>query len=282
MTKIEMVEGVLICPIEQYCVLAIPSVGDMVNQEKAYLIHLFIENAVRAIKNAELSKLLVQKEKLSAIGQAISMVMHDIKTPIINIQSLTEFIQEEPENADNTMEMTAMIMDSSQHAMDIIYDVRDFVQNAQLKKIPIELSTYLADIVKEVKHKPESKNVAIDLHTPEELLGQGDPKKLKRVIVNLINNAMEAMDEKGIDNPKVSLSGKQEDGYVQLVIQDNGPGIPEKIRTNLFEPFVTDGKVEGTGLGLAIVKQIIDAHSGKINVSSTEVGATFTISLPME
>ncbi|MEL6625103.1 MAG: hybrid sensor histidine kinase/response regulator [Bacteroidota bacterium] len=280
MTKIELVEGVLVCPIEQYCVLAIPSSGGMINQEKSYLLHLFIENAVRAIRNAELSEQLVQKEKLSAIGQAISMVMHDIKTPISQIYTLAQLIKDEPEDQEMTLEMTGHILDATRHATDIIYDVRDFVRNAKLKKEPIEVSPYLADIIQELKHKEETKKVHIAMEASENLVGSADPRKLKRVIVNLINNAVEAMDAHGVVDPAVSVKGIQVNGHVELSIQDNGPGIPENIRRKLFDPFVTSGKENGTGLGLAIVKQIVEAHDGKIKVDSSDAGACFTICLP--
>ncbi len=281
MTKVEMVEGVLVCPIENYCVLAIPSITGIVNQEKTYLIHLFIENAVRAIKNAELSKRLVQKEKLSAIGEAISMVMHDIRTPIINIQSLAEIIEEEVEDTEIVLEMTSLIVGASHHAMDIIHDVRDFIQNAPLTKDPIELNAYLTAIAKDLKPTLERHSAKIELQTPAELYVKGDPKKLKRVIVNLINNAVEAMHDHRVSNAIVSVRAAQVNGFVQLSIKDNGPGIPEKIRSKIFDPFVTTGKEGGTGLGLAIVKQIIEAHSGSITLDSSSEGAVFTILLPV-
>lgn len=281
MNKVEMHEGVLVCPLEQYCILSIPRGGRIFNQEKIYLLHLFVENAVRAIKNSELNAKLIQKEKLSAIGEAISMVMHDIKTPIAQIQSITDLIQDDPEDTESIVELSNDILLASEHAMDIIYDVRDFVKNANLAKEPILISEYLEGIVKELEKNNKSKSVSIEVNAEQNLTGQGDPKKLKRVIVNLVNNAVEAMENHRTPSPKVSISGFREEGNIFLSIQDNGPGIPEKIKGKLFEPFVTNGKANGTGLGLAIVKQIIEAHQGSISVDSTSDGATFQISLPV-
>lgn len=280
MDKIKIVENVLVCPMEQYCILAVPANGILINQEKAYLLRIFVENAVRAIKNAKLNEQLLQKEKLSAVGQAIGMVMHDIKTPIAQIQSLTELIQMDAGDAENTLELSADILSAVEHASDIIHDVNDFVKNAQLVKVPIQLPLYLHEIVEELSRGTDSAGVEIALDTPPVLLGSGDPKKLKRVIINLINNAVEAMESKGIESPKVLIHARLIDGFIELVISDNGPGIPEKIRLQLFEPFVTSGKANGTGLGLAIVKQIIEAHGGQITVDAPKAGAQFTILLP--
>ncbi|MEO0468076.1 MAG: HAMP domain-containing sensor histidine kinase, partial [Bacteroidota bacterium] len=279
--KIGLIEGVLTCPMGNYFILAIPTRKNWFNQEKSYLLNLFMENAIRAIKNAELNESLVQKEKLSAIGQAISMVMHDIKTPIAQIQTITELIQSDPEDAEEISELAEMIEESTQHAMDIIYDVRDFVRNASLTKEPIPLTEYLEEIASEVRKKSAETAVRLEVKTSEkELIAMGDPKKLKRVMVNLINNAMEAMESHAVDDPLVTLSGHQEANQVVLTIQDNGPGIPANIQPTLFEPFVTKGKENGTGLGLAIVKQIIEAHEGEISVDSSKQGAIFTICLP--
>ncbi|MEL6132434.1 MAG: HAMP domain-containing sensor histidine kinase, partial [Bacteroidota bacterium] len=149
-----------------------------------------------------------------------------------------------------------------------------------LKKEPITVNPYLLEIIRELRHKEPTEKVTIKMEASEELVGMADPRKLKRVIVNLINNAVEAMESHGVDDPKVSVIGAQVNGHIELKIQDNGPGIPEKIRRKLFDPFVTSGKENGTGLGLAIVKQIVDAHEGKIVVDSSDAGACFTISLP--
>lgn len=281
LTNIEMIEGVLVCQIESYYVLVVPDHGEWFNQEKAYLLHLFIENAVRAIKNAELNEQLVQKEKLSAIGQAISMVMHDIKNPIGGIQSTVELIQEDPEDPQQVIELSEMIYDASEEAMGIISDVHDFVKNANLKMEQVDFSTYLNEVIEEVHRNRKNPQVNIQLETPPELLGHVDPKKIKRVVVNLVNNAIEAMETYGTDEPTVWVKGQKMENKIALSIQDNGPGIPKGIQQVLFDPFVTKGKASGTGLGLAIVKQIIEAHNGEIAVDSNEAGATFNITLPV-
>lgn len=281
LTNIEMIEGVLVCQIESYYVLVVPDNGEWFNQEKAYLLHLFIENAVRAIKNAELNEKLIQQEKLSAVGQAIGMVMHDIKNPIGGIQSTVELIQEDLEDPEQILELSEMIYDATEQAMEIVSDVRDFIRNAKLNLEKVDLSTYLNDIIQEVHHNRKSSQVNIRLETPPELLGSVDPKKMKRVVINLVNNAIEAMESSGTDEPTVWVKGQKMEDMISLSIIDNGPGIPPSIQDDLFEPFVTEGKATGTGLGLAIVKQIIEAHEGNIAVNSTRAGSTFEITLPV-
>ncbi len=278
--KIDTIDGILVCRMEQYYIFTVPFKRDFLNQEKMYLIHLFIENAIRAIKNAELSEELVQREKLSAIGQAITMVMHDIKNPIGAVQSIVELLKDEPEDVENVLELATMIQESTEYAMDIITDVRDYINNANLIRTEINLSSYLKGILEEVNQNNKEKKVELRLETPSELIGRVDSKKMKRVVVNLVNNAIEAMESHEVTDPVVWIKGRQEVGLIELQIKDNGPGIPEEIQSKIFDPFVTSGKVNGTGLGLAIVKQIIQAHHGKIEIESDDTGATFHISLP--
>ena len=101
--------------------------------------------------------------------------------------------------------------------------------------------------------------------------------KLREAILNIVRNASEAIDEKGI----ISIGAQKQQGQLLLTITDNGCGIPEEYLPTLFDPFVTHKK-EGTGLGLPIAKQVIEAHGGSICVSSRlGQGSSFQISLPL-
>ena len=101
-----------------------------------------------------------------------------------------------------------------------------------------------------------------------------DPEKINRVFMNIMKNAIEAMDKGGTFRIEASL----ENGEITFSLSDTGGGIPEEIRDKLFDSFVTSGKEGGTGLGLAIVKKVIDEHKGRIEVESESgVGTTFNI-----
>jgi signal transduction histidine kinase len=101
-----------------------------------------------------------------------------------------------------------------------------------------------------------------------------DPEKISRVFMNIMKNALEAMDKGG----KFSIVADQEGDYIVFKLSDTGKGIPPEIRDRLFDSFVTSGKEGGTGLGLAIVKKMIDQHKGKIEVDSEPgKGTTFKL-----
>ena len=281
--KVEFVHGVLVCPLREYCILAVPNNKDEYNQEKIYLLHLFIENAVRAIKNSELSQELVRNQKLSAVGQAISMVLHDIKTPIGQIQSMAEFIQEDLDDKDGIKEMAELIQVSTDTAFDLVQDILDFVNDKKIQKEPTDVKSLFVDCVEGLYKNHHKLQVEINLECPDELKAELDVKKIKRVIANLVNNSVEASISQRRGKtvaPVIEISISKKGRELVISISDNGPGIPASIVDKLFDPFVTSGKPNGSGLGLAIVKQVIDSHEGSIQCNSSDQGAEFIIKLP--
>jgi signal transduction histidine kinase len=122
--------------------------------------------------------------------------------------------------------------------------------------------------------------VTIRIGKISDMIVMGDESKLKRCVMNLVSNAIEALLDQKISNPSIDITATTGDGTMLISIRDNGKGIPAEILKSLFEPFVTRQKTNGTGLGLAIVKQYITAHDGEIWVENDN-GAVFTIALPL-
>jgi signal transduction histidine kinase len=110
--------------------------------------------------------------------------------------------------------------------------------------------------------------------------GWFDFKKLDRAFHNLLQNACEAVPA---ESGKVQIRARGVDNYVEISMTDNGRGIPESIREDVFQPFVTYGKEDGTGLGLAVVQKIVRDHDGKVMVETTgKSGTTFKVILPIK
>jgi signal transduction histidine kinase len=106
-----------------------------------------------------------------------------------------------------------------------------------------------------------------------------DPDRLLRVLQNLVTNASEAIGKR--PGGRITLAARRVKNQCVITVTDNGPGVPREIRGTLFEPFVSQGKVNGTGLGLAIAKAVVEAHRGAIDFSTSRNGTIFTIQLPM-
>jgi signal transduction histidine kinase len=217
---------------------------------------------------------LLQKEKLSAVGQVMGMVMHDLRTPIKNIKLISNLLRDDV--GDN--ELIDMIDKSAEQASEIFDDFLDFINNTPVVKTPLNLNVIAGEAVKQALGREDVVTTAIKLNIPADMIVHGDESKLRRTITNLVNNAIDVLKDK--KDGEINISASISEGNVLLNISDNGPGIPAEIITTLFDPFVTKRKSNGTGLGLAIVKQYVNAHGGDIAVKNDN-GAIFTISLPL-
>jgi signal transduction histidine kinase len=185
------------------------------------------------------------------------------------------------ESAEN--EMLDMIDDCATQASRIFEDFLDFVRETPIKKSQVGLGKIIEEGVKLAETSHENGQVTICKKIPANLTVAGDESKLKRVIMNLVKNGIDALGHHKTKNPHINIFAEldKKTNRVVVTVHDNGPGIPAEIIKRVFDPFVTKKKVNGTGLGLAIVKQYITAHGGEVKVENDE-GAVFTIRLPLE
>jgi two-component system NtrC family sensor kinase len=275
--EVIQIDELVLARLNGYSIFAVLKKQGRLKTEKMYLLKLFVQNAAQAIRNAEMNEELMRKEKLSAVGKAISMVMHDLRSPIKNIQLITGLMREEGE----TSEWLDLIDGSARQASEIFEDFLDFIRDTAVQKQPVPVKPLLESSLVALAGKEGSEKITIHIDAPEQLIVSGDQSKLKRVIINLINNAAEALLENHVADPQINIKAGSNNGKLEIRIKDNGKGIPSDLLKILFEPFVTQGKNNGTGLGLAIVKQYITAHGGLITVENDN-GAVFTITLPLE
>ena len=277
--EVVQLDEVVLARLDNYTIFAILKKEEKLKTEKLYLLKLFVLNAAKAIHNAELREKLLQKEKLSAVGKAMSMMMHDLRSPIKNIKALTDMMR--MDNVES--EWLGMIDECGTQASEIFEDFLDFINETPPKKSTVSIARIVEEGVKLAKARNDESMVVIHKNIPAGLEISGDESKLKRSIMNIVNNAMDALVDHKVANPRIDILAEADrDGkHVIITIRDNGQGIPPEISKTLFEPFITKHKTNGTGLGLAIVKQYITAHGGSIGVENKN-GAVFTILLPLQ
>ncbi|RZA03967.1 MAG: hybrid sensor histidine kinase/response regulator [Sphingobacteriaceae bacterium] len=274
--EVIQIDELVLAQMDSYSVFAVLKKQEKLKTEKMYLLKLFVQNAAQAIRNAELNERLIKEEKLSAVGQVIAMVMHDLRAPIKNIKLLTHMLRQEGQEG----EIVDFIDRSAEQASEIFDDFLAFVNNTPVKKLPVNLNKIADEAIEQAEINEHASQITISKNIPENLVIHGDESKLRRTIVNLVNNAVDALYDNKVANASVNITGFVQQSNVIITISDNGPGITDEIMTTLFEPFVTKNKSNGTGLGLAIVKQYVNAHGGEIVVSNNN-GATFTITIPL-
>ena len=216
--------------------------------------------------------------RLATIGQMMSGVIHDFKTPVTIISGYVQLMarQNDPamrrEYADSVLKqfdqlnkMTKEILAFARGESSIL------LRRVFIHKFADELEELLGRELRE-------KNIELSIRADYRGAVKMDDVKMKRAIFNLTRNAIEAMPQGG--RFEIVMSKEDEDAIFRF--SDSGPGIPPEIRESLFESFVTQGKEGGTGLGLAIVKKIVEEHTGTISFVSNEGGTTFTVRIPIE
>jgi two-component system sporulation sensor kinase A len=214
---------------------------------------------------------LLEAQQFAAAGRMASMVGHDLRSPLQSIKNASYLIRRQPERSD---EMLNSIDSSVDRALAMLEELRHQTRETPLKVEATDLPGMIVNILKET---PVGENIAVDMRLDPTLkVVEVDPLKVRRVLENLVRNALEAMPNGG----RLTVETKGEGDYFTVLVTDTGVGIPRERFPNLFRPFYTT-KSNGLGLGLAYSQKAAEAHGGTIEVES-EVGkgTTFKVRLP--
>lgn len=224
----------------------------------------------------DLRQALVQKSHLAALGAAVSKISHDLRNILATSQVISELLSD---SVDPTVKRLApRLIQSLDRAIDLC--ARSLKYGSADEPAPRPTRFRLRTLAAEVgdtltldpAQSPEWQNLV-----PEDLEVHADRDQIYRVLMNLGRNAAEAAGAEGV----VRIGAQEADGQVAIRISDDGPGVPEKARENLFRPFVGSAREGGTGLGLAIARDLVLAHGGVLELESTGPdGTCFRILLP--
>ena len=217
---------------------------------------------------------LLRSERLAAIGETAAMVGHDLRNPLQGIAGALYLLKQESLTAEERKEMLQVIEKSIHYSDAIIKDLLDYSAEIKLKQVEATPKSITRDAMEAIE---VPQNVTVQDLSEDQPTLRVDLDRMKRVFINLIENAIDAMPQGGT----LTISSRKSDGNVEITLTDTGSGISEKIMENLWKPLRTT-KAKGLGLGLAICKRIVDAHGGSVSVKS-EVGrgTTLTIQLPI-
>ncbi len=220
-----------------------------------------------------------KQERLSTIGQLLSSVLHDLKTPMTIISGYVQLLAGETDD-----EERARLSKSILRQVELINAMtRETIAFARgdrsvwIRKV--YLHRFFAELKEQLERELEGRNITITLDLRDRGIARFDQHKIQRAVHNLARNAAEALGDGG-GRFDIVVDRRAEDGALILQFRDDGPGVPSQIRHALFDSFTTHGKVGGTGLGLAIVRKVVDDHEGTIRVDSEPGETVFTIELP--
>jgi signal transduction histidine kinase len=229
-----------------------------------------------------LQRQLAQAEKLSAIGEVVAGVSHEINNPLTAILGYAELLLESglPDAARSDLKK---IHFQASRMRRIVQNLLRFAREDKAEMSLININAVLSNSLELKAYELKSANIRVDdCLSPSISLIYGNASQLQQVFLNIINNAQQAM--KGQQAPaSLVLKTSEEAGCLQVIIGDTGPGIPGDYLARIFDPFFTTKPVgEGTGLGLSLSFGIIKEHGGSIRAESTVGrGTTFIIELPV-
>jgi signal transduction histidine kinase len=240
---------------------------------------LVLEAAELLERTVAVERSLAHAEKLAAIGETAARIAHEIRNPITAARSLAQQLAREP-GAPFVSEHEVILSELERVERQVASLLR-FARRDELRLEPVDLPALARATADRLRSRLDAEGIRLTVEAPDRLVALGDREKLGQVLVNLVENAADALSETPPDGRWIAVSVDETDHRATVRVSDGGPGAPADALARLFEPFFTM-KAHGTGLGLAIVKRTIEAHGGRIHAERVpEAGLAFRIELPL-
>ena len=244
------------------------------------------------LKNRHLEKSITERDtRLTAIGQMTSSIVHDLKNPLNTVIGFAQIARQDSEEIQekSISRNLDLVMESCSRLNRMIVEILDFAKGyaPRLNSEPVLLVPFLETTL--TVHKERLSQLGISLFSKhigcDDVQIFFDSDQMHRVVENLVMNSKDAFFNSSheIKEKQIRVEALCDKSRVMIRFSDNGPGIPEEIKTSIFEPFTTTGKKTGVGLGLSTVRNIVSAHSGTIAVKTDgeNGGAVFELTFPV-
>jgi signal transduction histidine kinase len=232
------------------------------------------------------------RDRLASLGEMAAGIAHELKNPLAGIEVMAGLLRRQVSDSKDAQSLLADILSEAKLANAIVVEMLEFVRPVRLQVERTDLGEVIQQSVTMAESKVKRGEVAVVTNVEPGLpMIESDHHQLSQVFTNLVANAFEAMNGRGrIMISAITTTIEADPAFagihpptpaVLIEVADDGPGIPGDLTDRIFNPFFTT-KVTGTGLGLAIVRKIVDAHDGRIDVSSTpDTGTRFRVTLPV-
>lgn len=239
------------------------------------LMRHIIDN-VRNIDKLWLEEVL-REEKISMVGSMTNSILHDIKGPLTIIKMAGQLLGDGHGDAE-TEEYCGIIMSQIDRLQSMAQEVLSFSRGeTNLDKAPTNVKAMIDNFRQTNEEYAQNEGVKFTAEAPD-LIIELDEDKLERALQNMLRNAVESLQKQ--NDGEIQLIIREFSDHIEIMLKDNGPGIPDEIQDRLFEPFVSHGKQGGTGLGMSICKGVVDAHQGRLTFETGDDGTTFYMHLP--
>jgi len=217
----------------------------------------------------------ISSQQTASLSEVVSIV-HDLRNPLATIHGSAEILAGSRLSQPQVHRIARNMYSASIRMRELLEEFLDLSRVAENAREPCDLRELITSAVEKIALAAEFQSVHIVQVIPEGVTIVLDRRLMRRVLVNLLVNALAAMPNGGA----INISAISEQRSVLIRVRDTGPGIAPEIRPRLFQPFATAGKESGIGLGLAFSSQVVIDHGGKIWEESTHRGACFALRLP--
>ncbi len=245
--------------------------------EKLQQSHDLLNQRVRQLQDelSEKNRLLERRNRLAALGEMAAGLAHEIRNPLGGIQLYASMLAQDVADKPESSRIVTKIVGGVKRVEELVSQVLHFTREINAHPNECDVAQVVRDAVELAQLKAHNRPIAVTCHTPESLVYQIDDRLFSQAIINLVHNAIEAIDDSGAVSVSLSLVEMK----LVLKVQDSGPGLKPEVLDRIFNPFFTT-KDEGTGLGLAIVHRIVEAHGGTITAGNdVNGGAVFEVKI---
>jgi hypothetical protein len=235
-----------------------------------------------AAMQRDLASMLHQKNRLAALGLAVSKINHDLRNLLASAQLFSDQLSTLPDP--KVQRFAPKLMRALERAIAFCQSTLSY---GAAQESPPERKTFEVEPLIEEVHEALGLGLDVPIRwivsVERGLTVDADHDQLFRVLVNVARNAVQSLETRGARDPardQIRITGRRDGSVVVIEVSDTGPGVPEKARTHMFQAFQGAARAGGTGLGLAIAAELIRAHGGEIRLVPGTIGATFSITIP--
>jgi signal transduction histidine kinase/pSer/pThr/pTyr-binding forkhead associated (FHA) protein len=240
--------------------------------------------AALALEDTRYHQAMLQAERLAAIGQTIAAISHHVKNILQGLKSGSDLLRMGmQEKNDQFLQQGWGIVEKNQGRIyELVMDMLSYSKDREPALEPTDVNAIVRDVLELEQGRIEKQGVRVIPKLQESLpIIAVDPEGLHRTLLNIVGNALDALDDR--ENPTITVATMLETdtGWVRIAVKDNGPGIPLEKQHEIFKPFVSTKGAKGTGLGLAVSRKIMREHGGDIVLQSqVGKGSIFILRLP--
>jgi len=221
---------------------------------------------------------LVRREQIAAVGRLAASIAHDLRNPLAAIRGGAEMVAEFDLPPEQVKEAGRNMYAAAERMNQMLGELSHVAKRKAAERSRANVAEMVRNAVESQAAKAAQQGVTFRVSLPGDVAVVCERARVERVFVNLISNALEAMNGKG----EIAITAARENGAVVVEVCDTGPGVPAEIRGQLFQPFVTAGKKSGLGLGLALARQTMLDHGGDLELAESATGARFRVRLGRE